>query len=490
MDATIVSSLSEFTTKVLQDVTNDVTELCSRLDRKGVPRTPTPAKKKIGTIKGALHAMFRIGLVFETKMVSDPAAVPQLLVAWKSIWAWMEFFHENCVVNAVYGEMLRIMSLRAIPITISALARDQQLRGTIACTPGAVSILTRHWLQENTYLSQIELVGVGSVFSSALRVLLSPTNMLDCMPVLDLMVDAVDAQTIARTSLEHASNAKSRSSSTMDYWLDINTHVNLIFLFVSAPVPALRIALLSRKDAVDLAAELLHILSGCPRGTLQAEKCLLPTFSVMLELFLCTSSLHWIVRAIEAGVLEDVLRLGVQLQRMPTDTHADLSIRFFTILSQMLVYRSFLRTLVKAMKKVERARIGPRDAAILWAPWIAFKSDAERCLQFKAKFEQEIQSGLRFRSCENSKVRNDISLLRYYLKQFHLVPEQVRHEGDHVMRGMPGASIIHVPALRYLRGAFCRIQIIARRRARRAIGQDIEVLAKHGNMLSKVRIVS
>jgi hypothetical protein len=408
MDATIASSLSEFINKVMQDSTNDITELCSRLDRKGIPGTPTPAKKKIGVVKCALHVMLRIALIFETKL-GDPGALSRLLVAWKNIWAWMEFFHTTCVVDAVYGEMLRIMSLRVIPITISALGRDQQLRCTIARTPGAVAILTRHWLQENIYLSQIELAGIDSLFSGALRVLLCPTSARDCIPVLDLMVAAAgDAQTIARTSVEHARNAKSQSSSnSADYWLDIHTHVDLIFLFASVPIPALRRALLSQKDAVDLAVELLHILSGRPCGTVQAEKCLFPTFSILLELFLSASSLHWIVRAVEAGVLEDSLRLGVQLHRgrMPTDIHADLSTRFFTLLSQTLVYRSFLRSLAKAMKKVERARIGPGDTAILWTPWIAFKRDAERCLQFKATFEQEIQSGLHIRSCENPKVR-------------------------------------------------------------------------------------
>jgi hypothetical protein len=181
----------------------------------------------------------------------------------------------------------------------------------------------------------------------------------------------------------------------------------LIFLFASVPIPALRRALLSQKDAVDSTVELLHILSGHPRGTVHAEKCLFPTFSILLELFLSASSLQWIVRAVEAGVLEDILRMGVQLHRgrMPTDMHADLSTRFFTLFSQMLVYRSFLRSLAKAMKKVERARIGPDDTDILWTPWMAFKSDAERCLQFKAIFEQEIQSGLRIRRCEYPKVR-------------------------------------------------------------------------------------
>jgi hypothetical protein len=341
MDATIVSSLSEFTIKVMQDSTNDITELCSRLNRKGIPGTPTPAKKKIGVVKCALHAMLKIGLVCETKLASDPGAVSQLLAAWKNIWAWMEFFHTTCVIDAVYGEMLRVMSLRVIPITISALGRDQRLRGTIARTPGAVAILTRHWLQENMYLSQIELAGC-SLFSGALRVLLNPTSARECIPVLDLMVAAAgDAQTIAHTSVEHARNAKSQSSSNpTDYWRDIHTHVDLIFFFASVHFPALRRALLSQKDAVDLAVELLHVLSGHPRGTVQAEKCLLPTFSILLELFVSASGLHWIVRAVGAGVLEDILRLGVQLHwdRMPTNIHADLSTRFFTLLSQMLVY--------------------------------------------------------------------------------------------------------------------------------------------------------
>src|SRR6202020_2746497 len=105
-------------------------------------------------------------------------------------------------------------------------------RGTIARTPGAVAILTRHWIQENMYLSQIELAGTGSLFSGALRVLLSPTSARDCIPVLDLMVAAAgDAQTIARTSIEHARNAKSQSSSnSADYWRDIHTHADLVFL--------------------------------------------------------------------------------------------------------------------------------------------------------------------------------------------------------------------------------------------------------------------
>jgi hypothetical protein len=462
MDTTITSSLSEFSIKVMRDSTSDITELCSRLDRKGIPGT---AKKKIGVVKCGLHAMLRIALVFETKFASDPGALSRLLVAWEHIWAWMEFFHTTCVIDAVYGEMLRIMSLRVIPITISSLGRDQQLRGTIARTSGVVAILTRHWLQENMYLSQIELAGIGSLFSGALRVLLRPITISphDCTPVLDLMVAAAgDAQTIARTSVKHARNEKSQSSSnSADYWRDIHTHADLVFLSASVDIPALRRALLSQKDTVDLAVEVLHILSGCPRGTVQAEKCLFPMFSILLELFLSASGFHWIIRAVEAGVLEDILRLGVQLDRgrMSTDMPADLFTRFFTLLSQMLVYRSFLRSLAKATRKVERACIGPDDTAILWTPWIAFKNDAERCLQFKATFEQEIQSGFRvmhIRSCENPKVER-VPLFEHYLQRYPLVPEQVCNKGGHVMRRVPGVYIILVLALWHLRGVCLRM---------------------------------
>jgi hypothetical protein len=68
------------------------------------------------------------------------------------------------------------------------------------------------------------------------------------------------------------------------------------------------------------------------------------------------------------------------------------------------------------------------------------------------------------------------------------VPEQVRNKGGHVMRGMSGVYIILVLALWLLRGICLRMRIIARRRAKRATGQAIEVVAKHGNTCSKVRM--
>ena len=36
---------------------------------------------------------------------------PSLLAAWQDMWVWMQFAHTTCVINAVYGETLRIMSL-------------------------------------------------------------------------------------------------------------------------------------------------------------------------------------------------------------------------------------------------------------------------------------------------------------------------------------------------------------------------------------------
>jgi hypothetical protein len=291
------------------------------------------------------------------------------------------------------------MSLQAIPVAISALGRDQQLRDAIARSPGAVAMLRRHWLQEDKYLSQMELI--DPLFSGALHALLIPEIASDRMPVLDVMVAAAgDAQTIASAAIEHARNALGQASE--DDWMNIHTHADLIYLSVS--IPALHRALLSQKSLVDLVTDLLHTLGG-QRGNRHKEICFIPTFLILLELFHSSSSLQWIIRAVDAGALENTLRLGVQLQRKRTDAPLDLSAAFFKILSQTLVYRSFLRSLVKAMKKIERARIGPDDAAILWAPWMSFKKDAERRLQFKAVFGQKIQSDLFSRKCENPEVR-------------------------------------------------------------------------------------
>lgn len=147
----------------------------------------------------------------------------------------MHFAHTTCVINTVYGETLGVMSLRVMAIVVSALALDQCLRDTVTRTPEAVVILTRHWLQEDVYLGQIELTELGPLFSAVLRVLLKPNCARDCIPIYDMMITAAgDAQTVARISIEHCFNALDQSSqSSMDYWFIIHTHLDLIHLFSS-----------------------------------------------------------------------------------------------------------------------------------------------------------------------------------------------------------------------------------------------------------------
>jgi hypothetical protein len=101
MDAAVATSLSKFMIEVFQDTTDNVTELCSRLDRKRIPVASTPTKKNGAAVKCALQAMLRIALMFNAKFVSNPAALSRLLAAWESIWAWMEFVHTTCVIDAV-----------------------------------------------------------------------------------------------------------------------------------------------------------------------------------------------------------------------------------------------------------------------------------------------------------------------------------------------------------------------------------------------------
>ena len=126
------------------------------------------------------------------------------------------------------------------------------------------------------------------------------------------------------------------------------------------PPVTLRKALLSRPSSVELAVKIMHTLSGQPSGTVQAERCLVLALCILLELLQCGSPAN-------------------------RRTRLDLVATFFKVLRQNLVHRSFLRSLIKVMKKTELARITRNHTTVLWTPWLEFKSDTERRFRFNAK---------------------------------------------------------------------------------------------------------
>jgi hypothetical protein len=98
------------------------------------------------------------------------------------------------------------MSLRLIPIAFIAYGTTStQLRKLLVDTPGIADILAKHWLDEVTYMKQIEMTGIEPRFTSGLVML--PLGEDDTYPstVRTSMVQATgeDGDTVARIAVEH-----------------------------------------------------------------------------------------------------------------------------------------------------------------------------------------------------------------------------------------------------------------------------------------------
>jgi len=128
----------------------------------------------------------------------------------------------------------------------------------------------------------------------------------------------------------------------------------------------------------------------------------------------CYSSIHaamqlangaaLIAHALDVGLIPAILKSGSRLRQLPASFQDMMSQTLFRVLHQYLPYRSFLRSVSRALGKVGRLNISEENAGPLWDSWTQFRSAATAKLMVKEEFDQTRPSENMI-GCMNKKVK-------------------------------------------------------------------------------------
>jgi hypothetical protein len=111
-----------------------------------------------------------------------------------------------------------------------------------------------------------------------------------------------------------------------------------------------------------------------------------------------------IAHALDVGLISAILKSGARLRRLPAPFQDNMGQKLFRVLHQYLPYRSFLRSVSRALGKVDRLNISEENAGPLWDSWTQFRSAATARLMIKEKFDQTRLSES-MTGCMNKKVK-------------------------------------------------------------------------------------
>jgi hypothetical protein len=128
----------------------------------------------------------------------------------------------------------------------------------------------------------------------------------------------------------------------------------------------------------------------------------------------CYSSIHaamqrangaaLIAHALDVGLISAILKSGARLRQLPASFQDMMGQTIFRVLHQYLPYRSFLRSVSRALAKVDRLNISKGNAGPLWDSWMQFHSAATAKLMIKEEFDQTRPSE-NMVGCRNKKVK-------------------------------------------------------------------------------------
>jgi hypothetical protein len=132
-------------------------------------------KHAIGSLS-ILHSLM-INRYFHKDQLDELSELPDLVhAAWQDIWRWLAFLHTKCIVNQAHGETIMHASLHVVPLVLASFGWHTGLRLSMIRTPGLISMLTKHWLKEDTYAKQPELAWGEHQFARALENLFTYGN--------------------------------------------------------------------------------------------------------------------------------------------------------------------------------------------------------------------------------------------------------------------------------------------------------------------------
>jgi hypothetical protein len=363
------------------------------LAQKMIPTATVIDETAKGAIKLAIVSMTLVISEIRRDIMFTTTFFSTLLDSWAGVWKWIQFLHARCVIGKEYGETLQLQSFRIIPWIIAALCKDHDigLRKVLARTPGIFNIIVPHWLDEGTDKNLMQL-NPDYNYSAALKGLLMLEEHHDAKILADI-VEAADggAEAVASVAMGHL-----RHIIVMDHpdLTQVQNHMWLVSAFASSLCPPLRSAMLHHM-VLPTIIDALNVIGGQPTYTFIHPGLVTLSYRTLSEVLESVNGPSWISQALDMGMLPAMLRSGLRLKApgVPVFMARMAPQRLFELLQQYLVYRSVLRSLAKALQKVDRCNIGPRLSGPFWSEWVAFKAVAEERLHDKAEFDAKYASG-------------------------------------------------------------------------------------------------
>lgn len=357
-----------------------------------IPIAGTTDEAAQRAIKFAIGSMTLISVEVRRDSTFIPTFISNFRDAWKGVWAWLEFLHTHCVLRHEYGETIMLQALRIIPfiITIFAFNPEGYLRSSISRTPGVFRVLVPHWLQEGVDSTQ-DLANIEAEFnfSSALSSLLQGEEGQDAT-VLANVVDAADggADAIAKVAVNHLRIVITKSPPDIHAIL---FRLFLVSVFSTTVCPPLRSAMLLN-ESLSIIIDTMNVMTAQP-AEFFTHSIFTPlatfTFRTLVIALESSNGPLWIAQALDAGLLPAVLQLGLRLAQSDIDSVRAKTPpqKVFNIVQQHFVYRSVLRRLPKALKKIDRGDIDGRLTGPIRDGWAKFKTSAGVSLDLKAEYE-------------------------------------------------------------------------------------------------------
>lgn len=320
------------------------------------------------------------------------------------LYSWTHTVHQMASrLRAICsrGENFQAGSLQIIPLIIWVLCSRGPLRNTTLASHGILTMLARRWVEG----------GLGHEgrcqqdWALALNcILLGPERR--SKSVLEEIVGATDggAEVIAQIAVGRVRTFLSQS--LMDYHA-MDPHLGLMDAFSSSLVRPLRLAMLCQRSLPTLIEVLNLINNDDTLASSPQTNCIVNSYSSIIEALQSVNGATWISQALDAGLLSALLKSGARLQELLPLVRDSICKDLFKVLHQYLPYRSVLRSVTRALQKVDRLNLTAEAVGPLWNAWKQFQGAAMVKHIFKEEFDQKYPSAVSavMIGCMNTKVK-------------------------------------------------------------------------------------
>ncbi|KII86136.1 hypothetical protein PLICRDRAFT_279019 [Plicaturopsis crispa FD-325 SS-3] len=333
-------------------------------------------------------------------LCNDPVLVARLLECWPRVWKWIQFLHDECIVEKAYGEGLYTNAIFTLGATLQTLGRPTTSRDQIARTPGLLALIVKEWIDDRIYPDtsvRMELGGVSRAFTVALDVFLDrKEGTLES--IVPQILDAAngDAKKVAGTVLMRLREAVAAGSIEQ-----IESHLSLANKLSDTACPPLHLALLT-EGAIPAVIRVLSWHNSQPlRVAPTTTGVMLLCYYNLIDNFRSMNVPSWAVQAIDSGLIPALLR-SARIRGLDDPKLAAPLLSFFLeLLPKYLIYRSVLRAVRRALRQVNKHNLGEAVSGALGDAWQDFEMLAEDRLWLLEEWDCEGERD-RYRSCSRS----------------------------------------------------------------------------------------